>query len=420
MKNSISEYIKQIITLASGTGVAQVVMVCSIPILTRLYSPENFGVFSVFLSLSAMIGVISTGRYEIAAILPKKNAEALTVLKIALLFCVSTFLFSLTVFGILFISKPLPYPTLYQICIWVPIGILIHGLLSSYSLYSNRLKKYYVMTKSRVVSSLTTAIVSISLGLLGFGFMGLIVGKISGQILEILFLHFGIKKDLKGLFDPLQFKKLNQTIYKYINFLKFSTAEALLNTGFKQIPVILLSSFFGNAASGHFGVAQSALSKPTGILSGSVSSVFFEKAVSINNSSPTQLKPFFLKNLKSLTLIIIPVSIIAMLFSPTLFAFVFGEAWRTSGVYAAWLMPYVGVTFVKAPLSSMIDIKNQLKKNLIFESSFLTWTLCSFAWAIQKEDPLIGIQLFSFGNALLGLAQLYWFYTLTDAKTGFE
>ena len=420
MKNSISEYIKQIITLASGTGIAQIIMVCSIPILTRIYSPENFGVFSVFLSLSAIIGVISTGRYDIAAVLPKKNSEALNVFRVAILFCVSTFLFSLIIFGLLFIWEPLPYPTLYQICIWIPIGILLHGLLSSYSLYSNRLKKYYIMTKSRVLSSITTAIVSISLGFWGFGFLGLIVGKVSGQALEILFLHFGIKKDLKGLFEHIELKSLKHTTYKYINFLKFSTAEALLNTGFKQIPVVLLSSFFGNAASGHFGVAQSALSKPTGILSGSVSSVFFEKAVSLNNSSPTQLKSFFLKNLKTLTIIIIPVSIFAMLFSPTLFAFVFGEAWRTSGVFAAWLMPYVAVTFVKAPLSSMIDIKNQLKKNLIFESSFLIWTLCSFAWAIQKEDPLIGIQLFSFGNALLGLGQLYWFYTLTDAKTGFE
>jgi len=249
------------------------------------------------------------------------------------------------------------------------------------------------------------------------GAIGLIFGKLLGQFIEILTLY--IFKTKKSPFDFPSKESLSMLANKYDGFAKFSTFEGLFNTFFKQVPVFALNGFFASSMAGFYNIAEKVLGKPIGMTGSAVGKVFFQKAARLQQDAPEQLRDFFLQNLKNLALLIVPVSILVMLLSPTLFPIIFGSKWAISGIYAKWLMPFFAVTFLKAPLSSIIDIKNKLKENLLFEIGFMIISILSFWIGIQNQSALLGIQLFSFGNAFLGLFQLFWFFKLTSSKTGF-
>ncbi|SVD81723.1 uncharacterized protein METZ01_LOCUS434577, partial [marine metagenome] len=79
-----SEFSKNVLTLVTGTTIAQAIPIAISPILTRIYTPEDFGVLALFISITTILGTIANGRYELAIVLPKRdnNALELTALSI--------------------------------------------------------------------------------------------------------------------------------------------------------------------------------------------------------------------------------------------------------------------------------------------------------------------------------------------------
>lgn len=414
-----SEYFKNIATLLSGSAAAQVILLAISPILTRLFTPADFGIFGLFTAVSTLLGMIASGRLEIAILLPEKDSEGNRIFQlciwIALFFSILILLIGVFIAPIDFVRQS----TIFKYRYWLAATVFLQAAVQSYTGLLNRLKNYGGITRARLFGSFGIATFSILFGFLKFGAVGLILGKLAGQFIETIGLFFSKEKSEN---QPTRrssdsYKKL---FSKYSAFAKFSTIEGLLNNIFKQIPVFALSAFFSATATGHYSFAQKIIGAPSGMLAGSVGKVFYQKAVENNRKNDGSLRLFFKQNMKTLGMIIVPISIFVIAFSPTLFDFVFGDEWRTSGIYAAWLMPFIAVAFVKAPLSCIIDIKNKLKTNLLFEISFLLITCGAFYIAFAEKDALLGISIFSLGNASLGLVQLGWFYSLTKVQSGFE
>ncbi len=75
-----SEFSKNVLTLMTGTTIAQAIPIAISPILTRIYTPEDFGVLAIFMAITAITGSISNAKYEQAIVLPKKEGEAINIL----------------------------------------------------------------------------------------------------------------------------------------------------------------------------------------------------------------------------------------------------------------------------------------------------------------------------------------------------
>ena len=71
-----SQFKKNIMVLMAGSAVAQAVPIAISPILTRIYSPKEFGLMALYLSLCSLLSVFSSARYDLAIIEPKENNEA--------------------------------------------------------------------------------------------------------------------------------------------------------------------------------------------------------------------------------------------------------------------------------------------------------------------------------------------------------
>lgn len=415
-----SEYFRHILTLLGGSASAQLILLAIAPVLARLFAPTDFGVFALFVAISSVVGMIATGRYDIAIFLPRDHSEA------RLLFVLAVGLALLAGIVITGIAVALVVGTRLIEQSYLPLGLLLglavalQGWSQSSSVLANRLQLYPAMTRSRIAGSLGIAVFSCLFGWTHWAAMGLIFGKLAGQALEVVLLQFSLQRHFRA--NPVTCTRSNLLAAgrKYRNFLRFSTIEGLLNSLFRQVPVFALSGFFSAQAAGLFNMVQNLIAKPLGMVSTAFGQVLFQQAATRSHDNPTQLRSFLLKNLYLLTVLVLPASLLLLPFTPALFALVLGSPWRTAGIYAAWLMPFFALSFIKSPLSCIIDIKNKMRENLLFEISFLLISTLSFVWAQRHTDPLLGIQLFSIANSLISIGQIWWFLSLSGKTSSFK
>ena len=284
-------------------------------------------------------------------------------------------------------------------------------LLQTATLYANRKKEYQNLAMSRVAGSSATSVGSIGFGIFKLQKLGLIYGKLIGLLLEVVYLYTKIWKRIQ--WNPSSWRAVAK---KYRNFPKYSTFEALLNMGHKQLPILVLTSFFSLGAAGLYALANTLLTKPLGTIATSFAQVFYQKTAEEEHLEGDELRLFFLKNLRVLFLLAIFPSLLVLFFGPFLFAFFLGEEWYEAGVYASWLIPFLFFNFLKTAFSSLVDTKNKIRENALWEFVFLGTGILAFYFAWRVEDALLGIKLYSMLGMLLAVGQLYWYYQLTKSN----
>ena len=130
-----SEFSKNVLTLMTGSTIAQVLPIVFTPILTRLYSPEEFGVFAFYISLVTFLIVFSSGRYEQAIVLPKTDKQAINILSLSfVILFVVTFILSVTLFFFGdFVQVKIENPILNNWIWFIPICVFVS---SSYKIFT--------------------------------------------------------------------------------------------------------------------------------------------------------------------------------------------------------------------------------------------------------------------------------------------
>ena len=83
-----SEFFRNLLTLMTGSGLAAFITVISAPLVTRLYTPEDFGVFALFISITSVVGAIACFRYDVAIVLPRYNYQAVQLASLSIALCV--------------------------------------------------------------------------------------------------------------------------------------------------------------------------------------------------------------------------------------------------------------------------------------------------------------------------------------------
>lgn len=418
-----SDYYRHVYTLLSGSALSQLVLVAATPVLSRLYSPSEFGVYASFLAVCNISSMLASGRYEVAILLPRKHRDGIGLFLagtlLAAIFCLALQAaipaLSRSLAGGTWLNEGLlPYTWL------MPAAIFFYALTRGSSYLAMRFRHYRALSYSRVGESSTTAAGSMALAWAAYAGNGLLMGKMLGFCVEASVNLWPLRLQLRQYRPQMSLARLRVLMYRYRNFPLFSTPEGLLNTGFKQLPILALSALFSNELAGLFSMANVVLAKPLGMVGSAFGQVFFQQAADLSARSPGALPKLFRQNLRLLlALALLPCFLIAA-FAPTLFGVVLGESWRYAGTYSAWLVPFLLVTFLKAPFSSLIDIKNRLRQNLAFELSFFVAAALAFYYGHRMGNDLLAVQLYSLSCAAIGCLQLWWFYRLTAAPHVWE
>lgn len=378
IKNSLnSKTSRNALVLMIGTVASQALPLLISPVLTRLFSPNEFGLFSLYFSVSMILWVFITGKYDMAIIIPRQDDEAnsLTQLAIAITIIISVLLLLPSVLFKNEIAVLLDNPSLKNYIFLLPVSALFLGLYQVFNYWCNRNEMYSQLAWSRFNRSAGTSGWSILLGYIHIT-GGLIIGDLLGQIVSTLVLAYrALKKDIK-LFTVINIKQIKQVALKYNDFPKYNIPSSLLEKVSGQLPTLLFTSFYGLSVVGLFGFSQRIISAPGTVISKATGDVFRQEA-SKRFAEHGECGSLFDQAFKKLLLLgIIPFLIIG-LFSPIIFSLVFGKQWQEAGVYAQLLTPMFYLQFVVSPLSTMFLIAQKQKTDLLMQMGLALGLLIS-------------------------------------------
>ena len=387
-----STYARNVVTLMTGTAFAQALPIAVSPILTRLYSPEEFGRFALYMAVASIASVLVTGRYELAILLPRRDKDALHIAALAMV--LSAAISAVLLLVVLFFAQPIAAllgdaalaPWLY----WVPASTLLLGLYQSLNYWSNRKAQYKRLAISRTVQSGSAALAQLGSGYAGSGAVGLVGGQITGQVLATSVLARLIWREDHRAIQALRPLRGLALARKYINFPKYLIVAHGFNTASGQMPVLLLSALFNTAAAGFFTLTQRVMAAPMSLIANALGDVFRQEA-SQAYIHQGQCKTIYEKTFKRLLLIAgVPFAVFFFV-APALFAWVFGEQWRVAGEYAQILTPKFFSDFVAGPLSAMFMIAEKQRLDLLWQIGLVLVGVGSFSLGYYFSDVKLAL-----------------------------
>lgn len=361
-------FIRNVVTLMTGTTFAQALLILVAPILTRLYSPEDFGVYALYTSVAGIITVVACLSYDFAIVLPEQDEDAANVLGLSILACLGMCGLAL-ILVVLFriqVANFLNAPNL-AICLWfIPLSVLGAGLFKAFNYWSTRRKQFKRLAARQITQSTITSATQVGIGVTShIGPGGLISGLIIGQLAATGRLAWQIGKD-EGEFlkSSISFENLKRMAIRYKKFPLYDSWSGLFNTASTMLPALLLGYFFSPAVVGFYALGQRVLSLPMGVIGGSIAQVFYPRATKADRDG--ELSKVTLDMFERLLAIaFVPLMLITVV-APDLFVIVFGERWWTAGQYVRWMSLWLFFQFVSSPLSTIYYVKDRQRDLLMF------------------------------------------------------
>jgi len=410
-----SEFSRNVLTLMTGTSIAQAIPIAISPILTRIYTPEDFGMFALYMSIASILAAVATGRYELAIMLPKKDEDAINivVLSIGISFIISIFCFLIIYIFNSNISSLFKNSEISTWLYFIPFTIMLTGIYQSLNFWHNRSKNYKNLSKARIMQSSTTATTNLTMGPLIIGPIGLVLGNILGQIISVFYLTKKIfLPNNKYLWRNISFSKIITLAKRYKKFPQFDAMATLFNISSHQSAHIFFNISFGAISSGYYYLVQKIFGLPILLIASSIQDVFKEKMIEIYNSKG-DTRSFFIITFRKLFLLALIPTILIYFFAIDIFIFFFGDEWKPAGEFVQILIPAFFLRFISFPLSFMFYIAEKQHYNII--GQFLLLIMILFAFLIGKDySSTFTIELISIFTSIFYLIYLYLSYQFTS------
>lgn len=362
-----SRLLKNILKLVKGTLIAQIISLLFYPIITRIYTPEDFGEFALIIGVASFFTVIATLRYEFAIILPKSNIHAKNIASLS--FILPFLIVAIyTVLSLILISLFDEINTFFTdsiIFIFIPLAILLVGIYQTLYYWCNRFDLYNEMANSRIFNTLLNSFAAVTLGLLTNNVWGLLLGYLIGYMSSIVYMLLKNKGILKEIKSSFNLKRIVYNLKKYKNLPLFNSFHALLDVASLQGTVILMGIFYNNYYLGLFSLTWRVLKIPLVFIGGAVSQIYTKEAATLF-ANKKKIRPLFIKTTLNMFVISLPIFTILFFLGEPMFVYVFGETWRGSGEYVKYLVPWLMINFIGSSITQTVIIINKQKTALIF------------------------------------------------------
>jgi O-antigen/teichoic acid export membrane protein len=384
-------------------------MLAITPLLTRLYTPDEFGAFAVYSSVLLVGASIATLRYDFARPLTTEEATAAALLVLAVaavcltgcVVAVATAVIGDDFVRLADVAALEPY-------LWlIPVGVFGAGLYQALTYWSIRDRAFGRIARTRVAQAVAMGATQTLAGVASAGVVGLLIGALLGQVAGVGRLGAAAGRELRETGSALTLEKLRGTARRYRRFPLLSLPSGLTNSLGLYGPAILVAAFYGPVTAGWFALTQRALNAPTALLSNSVGQAYTGEAASLARTGSGSMLALFDSTLRRLALIALVPTLLAVAVSPALFEFVFGSEWRPSGEFAQVLAAMFFVQFVVVPLSQSLNILERLGLQLAYDNLRLVLALGGLTLAyLAGADALGAVAAYGGGMTIAYLANV--------------
>lgn len=381
-----SELLRSASILISGTLIAQLISILLQPLLRRLFTPDAFGVYSVYLSLVGIILVASALRYDDAIVLPKNDKESTNLLGLSLIF---SFIINSSILIIFlsardkiisFLNLPENFPA--SMLALIPVGAFLFSVYGSLNAWLIRKKKYIAISVNKLIRRSMEGASQVGLALLKIP-NGLIYSDMIGQTANVATVAVQSKRSGLNL-KLVSYTKLKYVFHKYSEFPKYNLVPALMSTCSYLLPPIFINKYFSPESAGFFDLSKLVLSIPLAFVAASLTSVILQKV-----SEKFNKKESFIRDLKPVVILVGLIAsseiLLIILFGEDLFRIAFGKLWTASGSISRIMVWSFAINFIVASFSNIFVAMRRIK-------TYSIWQFCYFLAIISlvffKHLPL--------------------------------
>ncbi|MCG9700549.1 oligosaccharide flippase family protein [Vibrio natriegens] len=371
-KLNLSDFGLGFVKLLSTGVLTAAITALSLPIIARLYSPEELGTYQLFISIVLVFSSVSSFKYELAIVLPRRRYQSLIVIRIALL---STFI-STILYGLIFYffsEIVLSYFNATELLVvaWmIPIGVGLNGLVQMLQMCLVYKGDFSQLSYNKGSQAVINNGMNIGLGQYNASFTTLIVSYISSNLFIILMASARCKNLLNSR-RSLSFGLLFRYAKKYGKFPTLNTTNTILNNVSINLPVFVLSRHFNMEVVGIYMMANRLLDMPISLISGALSQVFTKFAADDYKISPDQLKNRYLNTLKKLSIVSIVFILGVGLLSLVGVDILLGDEWDKVNTIILILGLSKCAQLMNSPLASTLSIVNRQEVGLMLLFIFL-------------------------------------------------
>ena len=409
-------FLNNVLKLGSGNLIAQAISLGAMPIITRLYSPEEFGVFALYLSVTMVLFPISNLRYSSAILLPEDQEDAAILAIVGIL---ATIVFSLAIapICILVVQEYAGYTGHFEILLWfIALGTLIQGITQCLQFFGLRQKRFGSMAKAAVAESVSDRALVIGMGLNVGGAISLILGRLVGPLVHCIVLcRSGVCRDIRLASRGITFERARSIAVRYKNFPLYSSWALLFGNGARELPIVLLTAMYSPAVAGAYALGMRVMNWPMLMIGDAIGKVFFQ-SMSENQKDICKLKHDAQQMLKYITYLMLPPMFFLVVFGREAFVFVFGEKWSDAGFYVEILAISFYLTFATRVLSIFFDIYEKQSKRLMLHISLFVVRGASViigGWYADITGAIAGLLI---GTALVNLLTCSYLFTLVGVS----
>jgi O-antigen/teichoic acid export membrane protein len=362
--------------------VAQAIALAALPFITRLYPPELYGGFVIFLAWGGFVLPVVCARFEVAIALPSSLRAASAVVWGSLGIALAVSALCALAVAVAWALYP---PARVAALALLPLYVLLGGAVQVLGNWAARVHAYRRLSLSRIVQAAATALLSLAwVPLWGAQALGLVVATLAGQLIALGVLAQGLTQTgFRRRAAPRQVWRLMRHFRRLTLFnVPHVLSDAAQGSG---LP-LLIAHFFGAPAAAYYAFSTRLLKAPLGLVSGAVSQVYYPRAAS-HRHDDARLRRDALRILAVSTTGVLLAWPLLLLVPDAAYAWAFGAAWAEVGQYLRALSPWILSAFVAAPLSVLYLVKERfgLDFSLGLAGTLLAFALLVGAWWASGE-----------------------------------
>lgn len=370
--------IRSIGTLLTGSVVAQVIGLATMPVLSRIFTPQAFGLLAVFLSITSLVAIVASLRYEYAIVLPEADEDAVHLKRAATWIAASVSALALIVTAVVVLALLRENQTPWWLLL-MGVSVFLAGESTILYFWFTRTRRYRVQSISRIVQAAVTAGTQILLGLTVLrGPEGLIIGYVVGQVVAVIVLL--VFDDSRVRDVPRERKRTMQLLRRYRKMPLLNAPNALIDS-FRLNGINLIIGAGSVAALGQFSMAWKLAQSPMALIAGAISQVYYQRMAS---AGPGELRRIVFSVTRNALIVgIVPFALLALC-APAVVPWLLGPQWVEAGLIVQALTPWLFLNVATAPLSNLFIVAERQGTMLVFALVYMVVPLV-ILWLLADD-----------------------------------
>ncbi len=388
--------------LAGSAGIGQAISYIFMPVLSRVFTTEDYSTFSLYYAWIVPLAVFSTFRMEFAIPHQSDSEKRFSTAHLTIKNSIYITLICALILALGYVFGFLSHP---EMCIWLPLGILSISIPQILYFLSTRENQYKKSGLYRIINNLVLQSATALLGWMTWGSYGLIIGMLIGQLAGALTLATG---NFKKIIQARSSKTWIQSLHEFKSYILFSTPQGLIETLQLSGTIFVIYALFDEPYPGLFYLCWRILQSPISLISNTIFVVHYNNASQLHNQNE-DYRWLIKKTAKLLFAVGAFIGVLLFFLGPWLFALFLGEPWREAGEIARILSLWFVFQFAVTPFSFVAILEKEQRTAFLLSVIDIIVKLLSLMVGSHFHSIKIGLTLYSITSSILLLYTYFWY-----------